>query len=178
MTLRTLLSRRSARSRRAGFTLAEVMIVTFLVASASVLAIPSWQRTARVQRGMTCGANLRIIQAAKQSALADDPSAILNAATLQAYLPNGVVPACPSGGIYAGMFDASVAVSCSKNGDPTADPASNPNVDVTQNGQHDPYVIGGQQTLRDDSGGPIGPHKGDPGPIIIGPIQAPPVGER
>ena len=137
---------RSRRFGQAGFTLAELVVVATIAAAASGLCIPLYSKSVRIQRGTTCGNNLKLIQGAKQAALADDPNVTLNASVLQNYLPNGVVPACPSGGTYSGMLDATVIVTCSRNADPVADPAV-AGVDVTKNGQHDPYVLGGQQTL-------------------------------
>ena len=146
MNLSHTRSRRLRRVSRSGFTLAEVMIELAIVATAAGLAIPSWTHSTRVQRGLTCGANLRIIQAAKQAALADDPNVTLNATVLQNYLPNGIVPACPSGGSYSGMFTPGTLVSCSMNGNTAVDSATG-STDITKNGQHDPFTVGGQQNL-------------------------------
>jgi prepilin-type N-terminal cleavage/methylation domain-containing protein len=92
-------------SRRAGFTLAEIMITVSVIGLICAVAIPSLVKSRANAQKRTCIANLREIDAAVQQwALENKVNSKmtykLTTAKLLAYLKGSKLPICPAGGTY------------------------------------------------------------------------------
>jgi prepilin-type N-terminal cleavage/methylation domain-containing protein len=105
-------------SRKAGFTLVEIMIVVAIIGLLAAIAIPNFVRARTTSQQNACINNLRLIDAAKQQwALEQRQSStatISAAATeLQPYLGHGSggeLPSCPADGTqtWAASYSAGV----------------------------------------------------------------------
>jgi general secretion pathway protein G len=92
-------------SRKAGFTLVEIMIVVAIIALLAAIAIPNFLKARQVSSRGACLANLRQIEGAKSSwaleqrkTLTDIPS------TSDLFGPTLYIrqkPDCPAGGTYS-----------------------------------------------------------------------------
>ncbi len=95
-------------TRKAGFTLVEIMIVVAIIGLLAAIAIPNFVKARQTAQANACLNNLRIIDAAKnQYALEKGLAtgdATATAVTLQSYIGHSdtsVFPACPIGnGVY------------------------------------------------------------------------------
>src|SRR5690242_16671740 len=90
-------------SRKAGFTLVEIMIVVAIIGLLAAIAIPNFVRARTTSQQNACINNLRQIDGAiQQWALEQkkDPSAAVTYANISDFLKNSVV--CPSGGTSFG----------------------------------------------------------------------------
>ncbi len=100
--------------KRNGFTIPEIILVTLVVAIVSALAYGMYQNVVNDQRGRTCSANLRTIEAAKTAWVHDHPGQdITSVNELLPYLKTGVLPTCPSGGTYSNLTDRRQLARCS-----------------------------------------------------------------
>jgi prepilin-type N-terminal cleavage/methylation domain-containing protein len=99
---------------RRGFTILEVSLVAVVIAIVSALAIGMYLNALDDQRGRTCSANLRTIEAAKTAWVHDHPGQEISSPNdLLPYLKTGVLPTCPSGGTYTNITDRRNLVTCS-----------------------------------------------------------------
>lgn len=81
-------------SRKAGFTLVEIMIVVAIIGLLAAIAIPNFVRARATAQTNACVNNLRQIDGAVQQSLLEDPSVAIDATRLGEYIKGGV-PACP-----------------------------------------------------------------------------------
>lgn len=87
-------------SRKAGFTLVEIMIVVAIIGLLAAIAIPNFVRARATSQKNACINNLRQIDGAKQQLLLENgDSAALNNTTLRPFLGRGSAgtwPTCPT----------------------------------------------------------------------------------
>ena len=91
-------------TKRAGFTLVEIMIVVAIIGLLAAIAIPNFVRARTTAQKNACIANLRQLDGAKQQwALENKKSSDDSAADgdVTPYLKGTTMPLCPSGGAYA-----------------------------------------------------------------------------
>ena len=95
-------------SRKAGFTLVEIMIVVAIIGLLAAIAIPNFIRARATSQANACINNLRQIDGAiNQWALENNKSngsAVATTQTVSGYIKlnsAGSVPGCPANGTYA-----------------------------------------------------------------------------
>ena len=90
-------------SRKAGFTLVEIMIVVAIIGLLAAIAIPNFVRARNSAQTNACINNLRQIDGAKQQwaiEFRQTDAALPVAADVTPYLKGGDMPDCPASGVY------------------------------------------------------------------------------
>ena len=90
-------------TRRAGFTLVEIMIVVAIIGLLAAIAIPNFVRARKQSQRSICINNLRIIDASKQQWATENKKGdndVPPDADVANYCKNNVFPKCPASGTY------------------------------------------------------------------------------
>jgi prepilin-type N-terminal cleavage/methylation domain-containing protein len=90
-------------TRRAGFTLVEIMIVVAIIGLLAAVAIPNFSRARGSAYKNACITNLRQIDGAKQVWATENRKTDADVPTetdVAAYLKGNVMPLCPASGKY------------------------------------------------------------------------------
>ncbi len=95
-------------SRKAGFTLVEIMIVVAIIGLLAAIAIPNFVRARNTSQQNACINNLRMIDGAVQQSLLETPGAALTAVQVGLYIKNGI-PTCPATAAAYTVFGTGVA---------------------------------------------------------------------
>ena len=107
-------------SRKAGFTLVEIMIVVAIIGLLAAIAIPNFIRARTTSQQNACINNLRQIDGAIQQWALENKvaaSASVTSANVTPYLgrSTGEFPTCPAGGTYA-LTDVATKPTCTVSG--------------------------------------------------------------
>jgi prepilin-type N-terminal cleavage/methylation domain-containing protein len=90
-------------SRKAGFTLVEIMIVVAIIGLLAAIAIPNFVRARNTAQTNACINNLRQIDGAKQQWALENKqndTAVPATSNVSAYLKGNAMPLCPASGTY------------------------------------------------------------------------------
>ena len=108
-------------SRKAGFTLVEIMIVVAIIGLLAAIAIPNFVRARTTSQINACINNLRQLDGGIQQWALENKKAASAAVTLADVQPYikltsaNALPACPAGGTYA-VTAANAAPTCTVSG--------------------------------------------------------------
>jgi prepilin-type N-terminal cleavage/methylation domain-containing protein len=97
-------------SRKAGFTLVEIMIVVAIIGLLAAIAIPNFVKARQTSQTNACINNLRQIDGAVQQLLLETPGATIDATTVGEYIKGGI-PECPATGTAYSTFGDGIATS-------------------------------------------------------------------
>ena len=110
---------RRRRPGRCGFTLIEVLIVTFIIGILISIAVPNFVRARETSRSKNCSQNLRVIESGKDQYLMDRNLARTTLVYSTDIAGPGLyikqMPECPSLGTYT-VGSGDVGASCSFGG--------------------------------------------------------------
>ncbi len=90
-------------TRKAGFTLVEIMIVVAIIGMLAAIAVPNFVRARNTAQKNACINNLRMIDNAKQLWATENKKGDTDTPTeeeIKVYVKNEKMPTCPGSGTY------------------------------------------------------------------------------
>jgi prepilin-type N-terminal cleavage/methylation domain-containing protein len=106
-------------TRRAGFTLVEIMIVVAIIGLLATVAVPNFVRARKTAQKNACISNLQQLDGAKQLWATENrkgETEVPSEDDVRVYIKNERMPVCPGSGTYQ-ILAVNVDPECTKKGD-------------------------------------------------------------